>query len=85
MLHKPAVSAGPSQSMTDTISILPGRDLLTLSEVADTLRMSRMTIHRLVRRGRLPAVRITRHFRFHRKDVAALLRDGRAPTIYGTS
>lgn len=64
-------------------NLLPvGKSLLTLPEVATCLRFSQMTVHRLVRQGRLPAVRVTRHFRFHRRDVLDLLGRGRAPTLY---
>lgn len=55
---------------------------LTLPEVAQILRLSPDTIHRLVRRGKLRAFRLTRHFRFHRADVRDLLDQGRAPTNY---
>lgn len=37
--------------------------LLTAAEVADELRVSTMTIYRLIRRGELPAVRIGRNYR----------------------
>lgn len=63
----------------------PGPALLTLNEVASTLRMSPVTIHRLVRRGKLRATRVTRHFRFHRDDVTALLENGKAPYFDGTT
>ena len=64
---------------------VPPASFLTLQEVADVLRLSPVTIHRLVRRGKLPAFRLTRHFRFHRADVVALLEDGRAATVYDGS
>jgi excisionase family DNA binding protein len=37
--------------------------LLTISEVASALRVSKMTIYRLVHGGELPAIRIGRSFR----------------------
>ena len=37
--------------------------LLTAGEVADQLRVSTMTIYRLIRRGELPAVRVGRNYR----------------------
>ena len=37
--------------------------LLTANEVADQLRVSTMTIYRLIRRGELPAVRVGRNYR----------------------
>jgi excisionase family DNA binding protein len=63
----------------------PGVALLTLNEVACALRMSPVTVHRLVRRGKLRATRVTRHFRFRRDDVTALLDNGKAPHLDGTA
>ncbi len=37
--------------------------LLTADEVADQLRVSTMTVYRLIRRGELPAVRVGRNYR----------------------
>ncbi len=36
---------------------------LTVAEVAETMRLSRMTVYRLVQRGDLPAVRVGRSYR----------------------
>lgn len=36
---------------------------LTVAEVADTMRVSRMTVYRLVHSGELPAIRFGRSFR----------------------
>lgn len=80
MMTKPTGVHAPSQpNMIDTL-IPVSATFLTLSEVADALRLSPMTVHRLVRRRKLRAFRLTRHFRFHRADVAALLENGRAAT-----
>lgn len=43
--------------------------LLTAAEVADLLRVSTMTIYRLVRRGELPAVRVGRNYRVRESDL----------------
>jgi excisionase family DNA binding protein len=37
--------------------------LLTAGEVAEQLRVSTMTVYRLIRRGELPAVRVGRNYR----------------------
>lgn len=37
--------------------------LMTVDEVADVMRVSRMTVYRLIRRGQLTAVRVGRHYR----------------------
>ena len=39
------------------------RTLMTVAEVASALRVSKMTIYRLIRSGELPAMRIGRSFR----------------------
>lgn len=42
---------------------------LTIAEVATTMRVSKMTVYRLVHNGELPAVRVGRSFRVTEKDV----------------
>ncbi|MEO5927169.1 MAG: helix-turn-helix domain-containing protein [Patescibacteria group bacterium] len=85
MLPRFTRAHAPSQSMYEN-SLLPlGVAFLTLNEVASTLRVSPVTVHRLVRRGKLRATRVTRHFRFHRDDVTALLENGKAPNLHGTT
>lgn len=51
--------------MTDT--------LLTAAEVADELRVSTMTIYRLIRSGELPAVRVGRNYRVRARDLETYL------------
>jgi excisionase family DNA binding protein len=43
--------------------------LLTANEVADQLRVSTMTIYRLIRRGELAAVRVGRNYRVRSGDL----------------
>lgn len=43
--------------------------LLTAAEVADQLRVSTMTIYRLIRSGELPAVRVGRNYRVRSSDL----------------
>lgn len=47
--------------------------LLTAAEVADQLRVSTMTIYRLIRSGELPAVRVGRNYRVRAGDLSAYL------------
>jgi excisionase family DNA binding protein len=47
--------------------------LLTAGEVADQLRVSTMTIYRLIRRGDLAAVRVGRNYRVRASDLATFL------------
>ncbi|MEX1178697.1 MAG: helix-turn-helix domain-containing protein [Nitriliruptor sp.] len=47
--------------------------LLTAAEVADQLRVSTMTIYRLIRRGELPAVRVGRNYRVRQDELETYL------------
>jgi len=42
---------------------------VTVGEVAASLRVSNMTVYRLVQAGRLPALRIGRSYRIRQDDV----------------
>ena len=48
---------------------------LTVAEVAALMRVSKMTVYRLVHSGELTAVRVGRSFRVPEKAVHAYLRD----------
>ena len=47
---------------------------LTVAEVASVMRVSKMTVYRLVHGGDLPAVRVGRSFRVTEEDVNEYLR-----------
>jgi excisionase family DNA binding protein len=47
--------------------------LLTAAEVAGQLRVSTMTVYRLIRRGDLPAVRVGRNYRVRAADLERYL------------
>jgi excisionase family DNA binding protein len=47
---------------------------LTVAEVAAVMRVSKMTVYRLVHNGELPAVRVGRSFRVTEDDVDEYLR-----------
>ena len=49
--------------------------LLTVAEVADTMRVSNMTVYRLIKSGQLPALRVGRNYRIRRADVQQFLVD----------
>lgn len=58
-------------------------ELLTSDEVAELLHIPRSTVSEYARRGVLPSIKLGRHRRFVRSDVADAierLRLGRAPT-----
>ena len=46
---------------------------LTVAEVAELMRVSKMTVYRLVHSGDLPAVRVGRSFRVHQQAVEEYL------------
>lgn len=48
---------------------------LTIAEVAAVMRVSKMTVYRLVHGGELPAVRVGRSFRVSEEDVNEYLRN----------
>ena len=51
-----------------------GVKFLTIAEVASMMRVSKMTVYRLVHNGELPAVRVGRSFRVTEDDVDEYLR-----------
>ncbi len=52
---------------------LPKINWLSVTEVAEYLEMSRMTIYRWIREGKLPARQFGRGYRIDESDVKALL------------
>jgi excisionase family DNA binding protein len=52
-----------------------GGAFLTVAEVASLMRVSKMTVYRLVHGGDLPAVRVGRSFRVPEEAVRRYLRD----------
>ena len=49
--------------------------LLTVAEVAGAMRVSNMTVYRLIKAGDLPAIRVGKNFRIRRSDVESYLGD----------
>ncbi len=48
---------------------LEGDLLLTVREVAATMRVSTMTVYRLIKSGELPAIRVGMNYRIRESDV----------------
>ena len=69
---------------TDPREIRTGRlaevRFLTVAEVAAVMRVSKMTVYRLVHSGELPAVRVGRSFRVPEQAVHDYLRDSYVET-----
>ena len=64
----------PSAKKVNGVSIDNLPDLLTVAEVADLLRVSKLTIKRWGKRGKLPAIRINaRGDRRYRKEAVLWL------------
>ncbi len=63
-INKPSKGSSP-----DGQPALAGTQFLTVAEVATLMRVSKMTVYRLVHGGELPAVRVGRSFRVHAKAV----------------
>jgi excisionase family DNA binding protein len=52
---------------------LGGDRLLTVAEVADHMRVSNMTVYRLIKGGTLPALRVGKNYRIRSADLSAYL------------
>ncbi|CAN5499009.1 helix-turn-helix domain-containing protein [soil metagenome] len=60
--------------MSNSSGGLSDPKFLTIAEVASLMRVSNMTVYRLVHGGELPAVRVGRSFRVLEQDVNEYLR-----------
>ncbi|MGH2706204.1 MAG: helix-turn-helix domain-containing protein [Actinomycetota bacterium] len=60
---------------------MPGRKgfvgdrLLTVREVAAMMRVSNMTVYRLIKSGQLPALRVGKNYRIRESDIDRYLSD----------
>jgi excisionase family DNA binding protein len=61
-----------------------GDRLLTVTEVAATMRVSNMTVYRLIKGGELRALRVGKNYRVLESDLARYL-SGRAVRVEGLS
>jgi excisionase family DNA binding protein len=52
-----------------------GEPLLTVGEVATVMRVSNMTVYRLIKSGQLSAIRVGKNYRIRRSDVERYLSD----------
>lgn len=53
---------------------------MTVTEVADMMRVSRMTVYRMIHSGNLPAVRFGRSYRVPLEAVQAIVTDAATGT-----
>jgi excisionase family DNA binding protein len=56
--------------------------LLMVGEVAQMMRVSNMTVYRLIKSGQLPAIRVGKNYRIRRSDIERYL-DDRAVRVTG--
>lgn len=75
----PAGKGGPNQANEPTAArpvdqALSEVKFLTVAEVAGVMRVSKMTVYRMVHSGELPAVRVGRSFRVPEQAVHDYLR-----------
>ena len=49
--------------------------LLTVAEVANAMRVSNMTVYRLIKSGELPAVRVGKNYRLRETDLERFLEE----------
>lgn len=56
---------------------LAGREFYTVSQLADLLQLTEMTIYRMVNRGELPCYMIGRIKRFRQRDIEQFLESRR--------
>lgn len=54
-------------------TMLNGIKVVTVREVAHAMRVSPMTVYRMIKSGELEAVRVGRNFRIHEKSFEAYL------------
>lgn len=54
----------------------PG-DILNIKEVADFLRIPVSTIYKLAQDGKVPAIKVGKHWRFMKKDLESLFEQKR--------
>lgn len=60
--------------MSESQPFVPG-GLLTVSEVAAAMRVSNMTVYRLIKGGELPAVRVGKNYRLREADLERFLEE----------
>ena len=60
----------------DSKAFVPGGgSLLTVGEVAAAMRVSNMTVYRLIKSGQLAAIRVGKNYRIRESDVNRYLAD----------
>ena len=58
-----------------------GDRLLTVGEVAETMRVSNMTVYRLIKAGELPALRVGKSYRIRESEMERYLEGRRVEGV----
>jgi excisionase family DNA binding protein len=59
-------------------------DILNIKEVADFLRIPVSTIYKLAQDGKVPAVKVGKHWRFMKKDLELLFEQKREDNFHNS-
>jgi excisionase family DNA binding protein len=78
--HEADEEVGASVLAVEDVSVpkrrpFVGDRLLTVGEVAATMRVSNMTVYRLIKAGQLAAIRVGKNYRIRESDVNKYLSD----------
>lgn len=66
--------------MSDTINTVQTQTLLTIEEVAQALKVSKMTIYRYIKAKKLPAYKLEQELRIKEDDLAEFLKQRKVKT-----
>lgn len=50
-------------------------DVLTIDDLSEYLKISKSTLYKLVREGKVPCQKVGRHWRFHKEAIESWLRN----------
>ena len=69
-----AVKAIDTKKIKDKKEKRVDSEIMTVDEVAEYLKLSKITIYKLAKKGELPAFRIGNSWRFHRAKIEELIK-----------
>ena len=79
--HSTTIDGRPLPVVTVDLAQYVPDELLTVAEVAQTLRLNPQTVRNMIDRGEIPAIRVgSRRVRVERSDLDAFLAEGRRVT-----
>ncbi len=65
----PVVAKREERGPLNELQMMGGDRLLTVGEVAAAMRVSNMTVYRLIKSGQLGAIRVGKNYRIRESDV----------------